>query len=81
MTIGLFSAEEKKVRVCFKLLKDLQQQIAVLYLPGVDMNELSMGMSQDLEFAIDEGSTMVRVGTAIFGKRLYPDSYYWNEEK
>lgn len=81
MTIGLFSAEEKKVRVCFKLLKDLQQQIAALNLPGVDMNELSMGMSQDLEFAIDEGSTMVRVGTAIFGKRLYPDSYYWNEEK
>ena len=81
MTIGLFSAEEKKVRVCFKLLKDLQQQIAAGNLPGVEMKELSMGMSHDLEFAIEEGSTMVRVGTAIFGKRIYADSYYWNENK
>ena len=81
MTIGLFSAEEKKVRVCFKLLKDLQQQIAALNLPDVEMKELSMGMSHDLEFAIEEGSTLVRVGTAIFGKRIYADSYYWNENK
>ncbi len=81
MTIGLFSAEEAKVRVCFKLLKDIQQQIAALSLPGVEMSELSMGMSHDLEFAIEEGSTMVRVGTAIFGQRIYADSYYWNENK
>ena len=81
MTIGLFSAEEAKVRVCFKLLKSLQQQIAALNLLGVEMNELSMGMSHDLEFAIEEGSTMVRVGTAIFGQRIYADSYYWNENK
>ena len=81
MTIGLFSAEEAKVRVCFKLLKDIQQQIAALNLPRVEMNELSMGMSHDLEFAIEEGSTMVRVGTAIFGQRIYADSYYWNESK
>ena len=81
MTIGLFSAEEAKVRVCFKLLKDIQQQIIALSLPGVEMNELSMGMSHDLEFAIEEGSTMVRVGTAIFGQRIYADSYYWNESK
>lgn len=79
MTIGLFSAEEEKVRVCFKLLKSLQKQIVALNLPGVEMGELSMGMSHDLEFAIEEGSTMVRVGTAIFGKRIYADSYYWNE--
>ena len=81
MTIGLFSAEEVKVRVCFRLLKDIQQQIIALNLPGVEMNELSMGMSHDLEFAIEEGSTMVRVGTAIFGQRIYADSYYWNENK
>ena len=81
MTIGLFSAEEEKVRVCFKLLKSLQQQISALNLPGVEMSELSMGMSHDLEFAIEEGSTMVRVGTAIFGQRIYADSYYWNENK
>ena len=81
MTIGLFSAEEQKVRVCFKVLKDIQQQIASLSLPNVEMNELSMGMSHDLEFAIEEGSTMIRVGTAIFGERIYADSYYWNEGK
>ncbi len=80
MTIGLFSAEEKKVRVCFRLLKEIQQQIVSLNLPNVDMKELSMGMSHDLEFAIEEGSTMIRVGTAIFGQRQYADSYYWNEE-
>lgn len=81
MTIGLFSAETEKVRACFRLLKNLQQQIIALDIPGVDMKELSMGMSGDLETAIEEGATIVRVGTAIFGQRVYPDSYYWNENK
>ena len=47
----------------------------------ISVDELSMGMSGDLETAIEEGQTMIRVGTAIFGKRLYPDSYYWTENK
>lgn len=81
MTIGLFSAEEEKVRVCFQLLRRLQGEIAALGLPGVVMEELSMGMSGDLEIAIEEGATIVRVGTAIFGKRVYPDSYYWKESR
>lgn len=81
MTIGLFSAETEKVRPCFRLLKNIQQQINSLQLPNVAMNELSMGMSSDLETAIEEGATIVRVGTAIFGQRLYPDSYYWDETK
>ena len=81
MTIGLFSAETEKVRACFKLLKRLQQEIIALGLPNVDPQELSMGMSGDLETAIEEGATIVRVGTAIFGQRIYPDSYYWNENK
>jgi len=76
MTIGLFSAETEKVRKCFKLLKNIQSQLLD---KGIPVNELSMGMSGDLETAIEEGSTMVRVGTAIFGKREHPDSYYWNE--
>lgn len=79
MTIGLFSAEPDAVRPCFRLLKDLQQEIISLELPNVEMKELSMGMSGDLEIAIEEGATIVRVGTAIFGERIYPDSYYWNE--
>ena len=77
MTIGLFSSEHELVRQCFQLLKIIQQQLLEVDIP---VNELSMGMSGDLEAAITEGSTMIRVGTAIFGKRPYPDSYYWNEE-
>ncbi|MDM1557294.1 YggS family pyridoxal phosphate-dependent enzyme [Chryseobacterium indologenes] len=80
MTIGLFSAETEKVRPCFKILKNLQQKIIHENIPNVTMNELSMGMSGDLETAIEEGATIVRVGTAVFGARIYPDSYYWNEE-
>ncbi|KFF24895.1 YggS family pyridoxal phosphate-dependent enzyme [Chryseobacterium vrystaatense] len=81
MTIGLFSAETERVRHCFKILKNLQQEIISQNIPNVEMKELSMGMSGDLETAIEEGSTIVRVGTAVFGARVYPDSYYWNEEK
>lgn len=81
MTIGLFSAEAEKVRPCFKLLKSVQQQATALNLANVDMRELSMGMSGDLEIAIAEGATIVRVGTAIFGQRIYPDSHYWSESK
>ncbi len=81
MTIGLFSAETEKVRACFKILKNLQQEIIRENIPNVEMKELSMGMSGDLETAIEEGATMVRVGTAVFGARIYPDSYYWDEGK
>lgn len=80
MTIGLFSADELSVRRCFQRLRMLRDQIAALQIPGVSMEELSMGMSGDLEWAIAEGATMVRVGTAIFGPRPFPDSYYWNEK-
>lgn len=80
MTIGLFSTEREKVRKCFQLLKRIQKEIAELNLPGFDIQQLSMGMSGDLEMAVEEGSTMIRVGTAVFGSRIYPDSYYWNEK-
>ncbi|MBL7735245.1 MAG: YggS family pyridoxal phosphate-dependent enzyme [Chitinophagaceae bacterium] len=80
MTIGIFSAEAAKVRECFKLLKNIRQEIIRQNIPNVEMQELSMGMSGDLEIAIEEGATIIRVGTAIFGERIYPDSYYWNEQ-
>ncbi|QJB32519.1 YggS family pyridoxal phosphate-dependent enzyme [Chitinophaga oryzae] len=79
MTIGLLSTETEKVRQCFQLLRSLQQQIIAAAIPGVAMDELSMGMSGDMETAIEEGATIVRVGTAVFGQRPTPDSYYWNE--
>lgn len=81
MTIGLFSAEIEKVRPCFRLLKEIQQEVIAQNIPNVTMRELSMGMSGDLETAIQEGATIVRVGTAIFGQRIYADSYYWDETK
>lgn len=81
MTIGLFSAEMEKVRPSFRLLKQKQLEIQELGLANFDLKELSMGMSHDFETAIEEGATIVRVGTAIFGDRIYPDSYYWNENK
>ena len=80
MTIGLFSGEEDKVRSCFRCLKQVQQRIAAMGLPNVSPDILSMGMSGDLEIAIEEGSTMLRIGTAVFGERHYPDTYYWNEQ-
>ena len=79
MTIGLLSNHSEKVRACFKLLKNLQQKIIAENIPYVEMSELSMGMSGDLEIAIEEGASIIRVGSAIFGERIYPDSYYWNE--
>ncbi len=81
MTIGLFSSDPEKVRMCFRLLKSIQREVIEKQIPNVEMEELSMGMSGDLEIAIEEGATIIRVGTAIFGERQYPDSYYWNEGK
>ena len=78
MTIGTFSAEKEKTRKCFQLLKQLQLKLLDKNIP---VEELFMGMSNDLEIAIEEGATIIRVGTAIFGKRPYPDSFYWNEKK
>lgn len=79
MTIGLFSTETEKVRACFQLLRNIRDEIIAENIPNIEMKELSMGMSNDLETAIEEGATIIRVGTAIFGQRPYPDSYYWNE--
>ena len=81
MTIGLFDADPEKVRPSFRLLREIRDKaLQQGLLPG-GANTLSMGMSGDLETAIEEGATIVRVGTSIFGKRQYPDSYYWNEQK
>lgn len=69
MTIGTFSDDETIIRREFRLLKSLLDEINKEL--GTDLRELSMGMSHDFEIAIEEGSTMVRIGTAIFGERDY----------
>ena len=56
-------------RPYFRQLRELRDRIAARRLPAVNMDALSMGMSHDFEVAIEEGSTCVRVGTAIFGAR------------
>lgn len=71
MTVGLFSSERDKIRKCFILIRELAERIRTLKLPRIDMSILSMGMSGDFQLAIEEGSTMVRIGSAIFGPRVY----------
>lgn len=71
MTMAPFTEDEKTVRSVFKGLKDLSINIEQKNIPNVSMEYLSMGMSNDYEIAIEEGSTIVRVGTSIFGERNY----------
>lgn len=69
MTIPPFTEDQEGARPYFRKLRELREQIAARNLPKVGMELLSMGMSHDFEVAIEEGSTCVRIGTAIFGER------------
>jgi pyridoxal phosphate enzyme (YggS family) len=69
MTVPPFADDPREARPHFRKLRELCDQIATRRLPAIDMRTLSMGMSHDFEVAIEEGSTCVRVGTAIFGER------------
>lgn len=69
MTMPPFYDEPECARPYFISLRELRDRIDGLAIPGVSMEELSMGMSGDFEVAIEEGATIVRVGTAIFGAR------------
>lgn len=69
MTLPPFLEDPHEVRPYFRQLRELAEEIAALKLPGVSMDELSMGMSHDFPVAIEEGATLVRVGTSIFGAR------------
>ena len=70
MTMAPFTDDEKLIRKSFITLRLLAEKIKTEY-PMLTLDELSMGMSGDFEIAIEEGSTLVRVGTAIFGERDY----------
>lgn len=69
MTLPPYAADPEEVRPWFRRLRELAARIDALKLPHVSMQTLSMGMSNDFEVAIEEGATLVRVGTAIFGAR------------
>ena len=71
MTVGPLTDDEKKIRKAFANLRNLIEHARAS--TGLKLPILSMGMSDDFELAILEGSTMVRIGTLLFGKRFYPN--------
>ena len=71
MTIAPPVEDPEDARGYFQEMKALFEAVKAERIPGVEMEELSMGMTGDFEVAIEEGATMVRVGTAIFGARQY----------
>ncbi|SIT21977.1 YggS family pyridoxal phosphate-dependent enzyme [Achromobacter sp. MFA1 R4] len=73
MTLAINSPDPAQVRACFRALRELRDRLAQERIAGVSLDRLSMGMSGDFELAIEEGSTEVRIGSAIFGARSYPD--------
>lgn len=72
MTVPPYTEDPDGSRPYFRQLRQHRDSIAVRALPNVGMAVLSMGMSHDFEVAIEEGTTCVRVGTAIFGGRANP---------
>lgn len=71
MTLPPYCPDPEDVRPFFRRLREMADYITACQLPGVVMQELSMGMTHDFRVAIEEGATLVRIGTAIFGERQY----------
>lgn len=71
MTMAELSQDSDAVRACFAKLRMLRDQVRQEGLDGISLDRLSMGMSGDFELAIEEGSTEIRVGSAMFGSRAY----------
>jgi PLP dependent protein len=72
MTVPPFTEDPEGARPYFRRLRTLRDQIATRNLPAITLEILSMGMSHDFAVAIEEGSTCIRIGTAIFGEREKP---------
>jgi uncharacterized pyridoxal phosphate-containing UPF0001 family protein len=73
MTMGPFADDPNRSRSSFRQVVELKKQIEREGIEHVEMKQLSMGMTHDFEVAIEEGATIVRIGTAIFGTRSYND--------
>ncbi|GGE66206.1 YggS family pyridoxal phosphate-dependent enzyme [Priestia taiwanensis] len=65
MTMAPYTEDEEEIRTCFRQLKNLQEELQRLELPHVPCTELSMGMSNDFEIAVEEGATFIRLGTIL----------------
>jgi pyridoxal phosphate enzyme (YggS family) len=77
MTLAMLSPDAERVRQCFVALRELRERLRQDLPGGSEVTQLSMGMSGDMELAIEEGATVVRVGQAIYGQRALPDSHFW----
>ena len=73
MTVAPFVEEPEENRVYFRKMRELLVDMNAKKIDNITMDQLSMGMTGDYEVAIEEGATIVRVGTGIFGERFYPD--------
>jgi hypothetical protein len=69
MTMAPLTDDQNTIRSTFRGLKQLQQEVESLHLDYAPCHELSMGMSNDFEIAVEEGATFVRIGTALVGSR------------
>jgi len=69
MTMGPFLEDPEKLRPCFRETRRLFERLRSMAIPGVDMDVLSMGMSDSYRVAVEEGANLVRIGTRIFGSR------------
>lgn len=69
MTMPPFFNQPERVRPYFRALRRLRDRMQQMHMAGVGLDELSMGMTGDFQVAIEEGATLVRIGTAIFGER------------
>jgi pyridoxal phosphate enzyme (YggS family) len=74
MTMGPFEGEPEDFRPYFKTTRDIFEAVKKRGLPGVEMKYLSMGMSHSYRVAIEEGANLVRLGTILFGPRIYPEA-------
>lgn len=73
MTVAPFVENPEENRVYFRKMRELLVDMNAKKIDNINMDQLSMGMTGDYEVAIEEGATIVRVGTGIFGERYYPD--------
>ena len=71
MTMGPFTGDPEEARPYFQKTREIFENLKEMNLPGVEMKDLSMGMSNSYKVALQEGANMVRIGTKIFGERKY----------
>ncbi|MGM0663960.1 MAG: YggS family pyridoxal phosphate-dependent enzyme [Thermodesulfobacteriota bacterium] len=71
MTMGPFTGDPEDARPCFQRTREIFDRLKDTALPGVEMKTLSMGMSNSFRIAVEEGANLVRIGTLIFGERVY----------